>query len=259
MTPTDIITLSALHLAATVGPDHWHRTRPQPIHLTLHLHLTPSYLTTAGHSDNVTDSLHYGHLTKAVETRVHERTGGYPSPRALINDVTDAAFAFVRDAPDEVIHAVRVVLQLPKQILLAEGFEVELTTRASDWAPPSGGSGSTAGAIVRVTDLVLPVLVGVNPPERLAKQRVITHLTFSEASSRTSIEVIETSTHLTLEKLVYDILHTAYRASDAQNAFRMDAITVRCQKPSALSFADASGVEMTRTREAFQLVGEMNP
>lgn len=76
------------------------------------------------------------------------------------------------------------------------------------------------------------------------------------------LQEIETSAHLTLEKLVYEIIRTAYRALDADpnsgsdsNTCRIDAITVRCQKPSALSFADASEVEMTRTREALGLVG----
>ena len=56
---------------------------------------------------------------------------------------------------------------------------------------------------------------------------------------------------------MYEVIQTAYCASDVQSnsssgsdasASRIEAITVRCRKPSALSFADASGVEMTRTR-----------
>lgn len=71
------------------------------------------------------------------------------------------------------------------------------------------------------------------------------------------LQDVDNSTHLTLEKLVYETIHTAYRAFDAQpnSSSNIDAITVRCQKPSALSFADASEVEMTRTREALGLVG----
>jgi dihydroneopterin aldolase len=189
---SDTVSLSALHLAATVGPDQWHRTRPQPIQLSLYLHLAPLYLDTPGRSDDVADSLHYGHLAKAVERRVDARAadGYYASARALVEDVTDAAFAFARDAVGRdldavggVVHAVRVVLSLPKQILLARGFEVEFTTRASGALNTS----SKPGAIVRVTDLILPILIGVNPPERLAKQRLVTDLTFFEAA-RTSVE-----------------------------------------------------------------------
>ncbi|KAF8428468.1 tetrahydrobiopterin biosynthesis enzymes-like protein [Boletus edulis BED1] len=274
---TDIVSVAALHFAATIGPDHWHRTRPQPIQLSVHLHLAPLYLNTPGRSDDVRDSLHYGHLAKAVERRVGAKEEqGYATARALVEDVTDAVFAFARDSGAEVggvVHAVCVILSLPKQILLAEGFEVELTTRASDWTAQSTGSdrGSRPGAIVRVTDLVLPVLIGVNPPERLAKQRILTGITFFEAARTDTEDVyrevdypkvvqqittdIDRSSYLTLEKLVYEIIQTAYRTSDAQlnsnsdvSASRIDTITVRCRKPSALSFGDASGVEMTRTR-----------
>lgn len=206
-TATDIVSLTALHLSAAVGPDHWQRTRPQPIQLSLHLHLTPLYLDVPGQSDDVRDSLHYGHLAKAVERRVVSRAEqGYTSATALIEDVTDAAFSFVREAVvvaarggsdskgaeavGGVVQAVRVVLALPKQILLASGFEVELTTLASDWIARSVGSGtgSRAGAIVRVTDLILPVIIGVNPPERLAKQRVVTNLVFLETACNTDSE-----------------------------------------------------------------------
>lgn len=199
-TDTDIVSLSALHFAANIGPDHWHRTRPQPVQLSLHLHLAPFYLDTSGRSDDVADSLHYGHLTKAVERRVGARAEqGYASARALLNDVTEAAFEFAKEAVGEdvdavgsrIVHAVRLVLSVPKQILLAGWFEVELTTYASDWTSRSGsGADDTrprTGAIVRVVNLILPVLIGVNPPERLAKQRVVTDLTFFEAA-RTSVE-----------------------------------------------------------------------
>jgi len=289
---TDIVSVSAIQLAVTVGPDHWHRTRPQPVYLSLQLHLAPSYLNTPGKSDDVADSLHYGHLAKAVEKCVSGRAGGYATVRALLEDATDAAFIFAREAVGtpsqdgpgvgvaqaEVVRAVRVVVQLPKQILLAGSFEVELITPASDWVSGRvvAGSGtvagarSKAGAIIRVTNLTLPVLVGVNPPERLAKQRVVTHLTFFEAGpievERTGeqeslcdypaiiqqiVTDVESSSYLTLEKLVYEIIKTAYHTSDASQpgGSRIQAITVRCQKPSALSFADASEVEMTRTRQ----------
>lgn len=195
---TDIVSVSSIQLAVAVGPDHWHRTRPQPVYLSLQLHLASSYLNTPGKSDDVVDSLHYGHLAKALEKRVSGKAGGYATVRALLEDATDAAFAFARDAVGtpprdgvvaqaEVVRAVRVVVQLPKQILLAGSFEVELVTPGhcvSGTVVAGSGTvaaGSKAGAIIRVTNLTLPILIGVNPPERLAKQRVVTHLTFFEA------------------------------------------------------------------------------
>ena len=54
---------------------------------------------------------------------------------------------------------------------------------------------------------------------------------------------------------MHEVIHTACRvfdvhpnsASDA-GASRIEAIVVHCRKPSAVTFAATSGVEMTRTR-----------
>ena len=249
---TDIVSLSALHLATTIGPDHWNRTRPQPISLSLHLHLVPSYLNRPGQSDNVTDSLHYGHLSKAIEQRVGAKgERNYASARALINDVTAAAFQFAADAVSkdgdgngagEVAHAVRVVLELPKQIPLAGGFEVELTTRMLDWRSRA------PGAIVRVTDLILSVFIGVNPPERLSKQRVVTYLTFFEAecaSTSKSVEVqeidypsivkqIATASHILLLK--FSIVHrTLYRTLKTRPISHSKNSYMKSSRPRSVS------------------------
>jgi hypothetical protein len=62
------------------------------------------------------------------------------------------------------------------------------------------------------------------------------------------------------------VIQTASRAFDIHlnstsdaGLSRIEVITVRCRKPSALFFADVSGVEMTRTRtrEPSWLSGEI--
>ena len=57
---------------------------------------------------------------------------------------------------------------------------------------------------------------------------------------------IEVSSYLTLEKFVLQIVQSACLASE-----KSTAVTVRAQKPSALSFAQSSGVEITRPRTVF--------
>ena len=55
---------------------------------------------------------------------------------------------------------------------------------------------------------------------------------------------------------MYEVIRTVYRAfdvhpnstSDAGASRVAEAIVVHCRKPSAVTFAAASGVEMTRTR-----------
>ena len=57
---------------------------------------------------------------------------------------------------------------------------------------------------------------------------------------------MESSSHLTLERFVMQVLETSCMCSN-----RIEAVTARAQKPSALSFAESSGVEITRKRDAF--------
>ncbi|KIJ07690.1 hypothetical protein PAXINDRAFT_177668 [Paxillus involutus ATCC 200175] len=246
---TDVVFVDTLQLSATIGKDCWDRVRDQVVLLSIYLHLTPTFLDASARTDNVGDSVHYGHLTKAISSRVTKRKGSYTDVHALIEDATEAAFELAREPAD----AIRVVVQLPKQILLADGFSVEVTT-------PKGGIARDGRTVVRVKDLVLPVLIGVNPPERLAKQRVLANITFFERAGaghtgsavdypeivkKMSAEIDNTDFE-TLEKFVLEIVRTGCLASEA-----IEAVTVRCQKPSALSFAQSSGVEITRRREAF--------
>ncbi|KAG2139116.1 uncharacterized protein EDB93DRAFT_1242012 [Suillus bovinus] len=229
-TTTDVVLVDTIQLTANIGEDCWGRLREQPVFITVHLHLKPSFLQISGQSDNVIDSIHYGHLTKAVSSL----SESYTDVRALVHEVTQKAFALA----EENVDAVRVVIGLPKQILLANDFEIEVIT-------PRGQDSSQQTAKVSVKDLVMPVLIGVNPPERLAKQRVITNITFYERSG--VHEEIENTAYLTLEKFVLHIVRSSCLASDA-----IEAVTTRSQKPSALSFAHSSGVEMTRYRDAFK-------
>ena len=284
---TDIVFLDSIQLTTTVGADCWGKPKAQQVLASVYLHLKPSFLDACGTSDDVTDSVHYGHLAKAVSALVSEKTRSgvhYSNVHALIEDVTRAAF----ELAGESAVAVRVVVDLPKQILLASGFSVEVTTpRAAKAGISEADNPAAFPTIVRVKDLDLPVLIGVNPPERLARQRVITNITFSErlpsytssafdslseaidypkivqhlyevCSFRyhhrthayiTVLQLINVSSYLTLEKLVLELCRACLRATPS----RIDAVTIRCEKPSAIAFARVSGVEMTRTREAVGL------
>jgi hypothetical protein len=58
--------------------------------------------------------------------------------------------------------------------------------------------------------------------------------------------------YLTLEKMVWEIT----RAACVILGERIEKITVRAQKPSAISFARSSGVEMTRRMSDFEVGSE---
>ncbi|KDR78138.1 hypothetical protein GALMADRAFT_119053 [Galerina marginata CBS 339.88] len=247
----DVVFVDSLRVAANIGRDCWGRAREQPVELTVYLHLKESYLGAAGESDNVVDSVHYGHLTKAISNLIKSRTEsdtpGFDNADDLTRAVTERAFELAGEAAAEV----RVVLDVPKMILLATGLSVDVTT--------AKGTLGVLSKKVLVKDIVIPVIIGVNPPEREVKQRVVVNIIFHENTSSVSgpapnyqetvsrlSKDIEASSYLTLEKFVMQIVRSSCLSSE-----RISAVTVRAQKPSALSFAQSSGVEITRRRESF--------
>lgn len=258
---TDVVFIDSLQLSANIGPDCWGRTRSQFVLISVYLHLHSTFLTKAGQSDDVADSVHYGHLSKAISRLLEVPNVSFAGAEGLVEAVTEVALSLAGEAASQV----RVVVDVPKFILLAAGFSVDGTTKGNVRFPVK----------VSVKDLILAVIIGVNPPEREAKQQVIINLVFVEVpefhqpidyvgiigkiskvhpsfrlplakSSRRVLQSIEASSYLTLEKFVFEIVRAACLSSDA-----LQVVTVRAQKPSALSFAHSSGVEITRPRASF--------
>lgn len=170
---TDLVFVDTLRVEAILGDDCWGRARAQPVAISVYLHLHPAFLQTAGRTDDVRDSVHYGHLAKEVARLVRAKSESlqpaFDGPDALIAAVSDAAFALAGEAAA----AVRVVLSVPKMVLLASGFSVDATT-------VKGAPNVVTEKKVVVEDIITPVLIGVNPPERESKQRAIVNITFYE-------------------------------------------------------------------------------
>ncbi|KAJ8690788.1 hypothetical protein PTI98_012187 [Pleurotus ostreatus] len=240
----DKVFVDTLQLAAQVGSDCWGRPRSQQISLSIYLHLSPLFLERAGISDDVEHSVHYGHLTKSITQLVQADGAAFFSVDDLIDRVAVQAFELAGGSAVEV----RVVVDLPKLILLAGGFEVDVTL-------------PTRRKIVSVKDLVLFVIIGVNAPERESKQRVIVNISFVEKVGAGWVDYaqivdaiqkrMEATEYLTLEKFVLETVRLACVTS-----VNIQAATVRAQKPSALSFAHSSGVEITREQSHFTTVPE---
>jgi FolB domain-containing protein len=166
--PTDIVFINAIELSANVGPDRWGRARPQPVLVSVYLHLRSSYLVRAGESDHVEDSVHYGHLSKAISNIV-EADNTFSSVGGLVDVATKVAFELAGEAAV----AVKVVVDFRQMLLVADELSVEVTT-------PAATSSRDAPARVTVKDMLLTTIIGVNPPERKAKQRVIINIVFFE-------------------------------------------------------------------------------
>ncbi|PFH45854.1 hypothetical protein AMATHDRAFT_8571 [Amanita thiersii Skay4041] len=244
---SDTVFIEKLGLSVNIGRDRWGASKAQPLFISVYLHLTPNgYLTRAGESDDVRDSIHYGHLTKAV-TRLVEERKEFNGIGPLVDAVAQAAFNMAGSSLGEV----RIVVELPKMVLLAQGGMIVETTI---------GQGMGKRTKVYVKDMGFNVIVGVNEPERETKQRVVVNLEvverenteskvdYSEVVKRLAKD-IEHMEYLTLEKMVWEITRAACLLLGEQV---VETVTVRVQKLSALSFAQSSGVEMTRRVSDFR-------
>ncbi|KAJ8489163.1 hypothetical protein ONZ45_g13685 [Pleurotus djamor] len=160
----DKVFVDTLQLSGTVGKDCWGRLKPQQVTISIYLHLKPLFLDRAGLSDDVRDSVHYGHLTKSITNIVQSDTAAFKSVDDLARALVKEASKLAGDAAVEV----RLIIGLPKFILMANGFEVDWTSSSTE-------------RTVSVKDLILYVIIGVNPPEREAKQRVIVNISVMDS------------------------------------------------------------------------------
>lgn len=176
----DVVYVEAIELSATIGSDWWGRVRPQPISVSVYLHLKPSHLDIAGTTDDVADSIHYGHLCKSITALAQDPQASFASAHDLARQVAEAAISFAGD----VVTYVRVIIGSSKLIPLALTFELEMVVH--NLPPSASESASPAGNVrARVNGLTLATIIGVNPPEREAKQRVITNITIVEKDNAT--------------------------------------------------------------------------
>lgn len=113
---------------------------------------------------------------------------------------------------------------------------------------------------IRIKDLLLRCIVGINPEEREKKQDVVINLTLfadlSRAGSSDDIadtvnyktvkngigELVETSSFYLVEKLAEEI------AQKCLSEPGVEAVSVSVDKPGALRFARSVGVELLRFR-----------
>jgi len=259
----DAIYLSNLALTTTIAPgDVWSRAgKPTPVTLSVRLILPSQDLARAGDSDNVEHTVSYGTLAKEVMKAITSK-GNFSSLREFAEHVSLAALVLAgrKDV------AVETRSVLPEGLLLAEGVGVE-TRLVGD----PGMMSEQAGAMLFVDRLRVACVVGVNPHERLQKQWVVIDLrlwefpedlwTMYPAAMRTVVDVslarprlerdtdcrqtVKQSEFLTIETLATEI------AMVMCVKFFVELITVAVEKPSALTFAKGSGVEITRSRKFF--------
>ncbi|OBZ87108.1 Folic acid synthesis protein fol1 [Choanephora cucurbitarum] len=257
----DKILIKNLVLKNVAGVEAWQRLKSQPVVITVELFTD---ITAAGNTDHVTNTIHYGHVTKAI-TKLGE-TSTFPTLEALAHAVVKLCCVQFGAARTQ------VVVEQPKALLHAAASGVKLARAIEDYKDLASDvietTGQVSGLGVRdeifVRDLRLHTIVGVNPWEREEKQVVIINLKVYPSSIpygdhlladaernkshnlrtivRTLTRHIEASGYKTIEAFGVTVARLALEKC------HVNKVSVRVEKPSAILFADCSGLEVTRDR-----------
>lgn len=192
----DIVLINRLRINSKIGTDRWGKVREQPIFISIQIEVP---LEACCRSDNVADSIHYGHLAKDVTQHVEGSL--FSDLGRVAESVADLVLAM-----DPKVQAVEVQADAPNQFLLASSLSTQLQRT-------QGGNAAleVQRDKIRINGLRLGIIIGVNPPERIAKQIVLVDITFH---AFTWSEQDWNTTHATLVEV---ILFTSFQYSATQS------------------------------------------
>ncbi|KAK9375764.1 Dihydropteroate synthase-like protein [Lipomyces chichibuensis] len=245
--PPDVISVRELTLKTRkAGLDTWHRAgRNQPVTVDAWVRAP---VAVAGISDLVSESVHYGTLSKAI-TKVVEGNDDAAedcTPRKLAAEVVSSAFGIGAEY-------VRVRLTFPKKLLRADSAGVEI---AKHKYTPYGSDPVTVDVDEKafIEGLHAFGIIGVNPWERVEKQEVVVGVEVHGPGSgdidivRVADDVanvVENTSYQTIEALVTALT----RFLCVEKA--LEKVTVRAEKPRAIAFARGPAVKITRSRRYY--------
>lgn len=226
------------------GLDAWGRVLPQPVHVDAVLRTDVSQ---AGQSDHLPYSHNYGVLYRAIEALQSSPPG---------TDLAQVAEGAAR-ACVQTCHApwAEVQVRLPRALLRAKFVGLHLVRTPASYVSKSDDSVSSHDYLM-VHGLDMLAILGVNPWERLDKQRVVMDLDVwpprtapdaYAALARDACACVEASSFLTIESLATHVAHQLLQAHP------IEQVRVRIEKPSAIMHAQCSCVEVVRHRAFFAL------
>ncbi|KAL4979306.1 hypothetical protein BDW66DRAFT_128154 [Aspergillus desertorum] len=209
-------------------------------------------------------------VRRMAHVQSRRRSSASASDARAVNFNSSSSSSSTGGPIDDVYGQCEVWLHLPKALLRAEnGLHYRSSTV---WGYRQG---STAGGVVnsskrcpvvleeefRIEGIRCYCILGVNSHERVEKQAVIISLEFKgpgqlawgstvvdtyQAMTRAVAERVEETSFQTVEALA------TFVARIVTVDYANERVTVRVEKPSALAFVEASGVEVTRTQAFFE-------
>lgn len=253
----DLVFVRELYVKALTGVDAWQRPQPQPVSISIWLQTS---VAQAGTTDHLVYSLNYDVISRKI-TRMVEG-GKFKSLEEIADNVGNEV---LKDSA--IGQWCKIHVKKPRALLRAGAAEIIVTRKKKPLSSSNSISGEEGYEIVPAdgtTDVVLiqklqlTTIIGVNTIERLHKQNVVIDLTLYRPTGRKynkrydfrecvdAVEShVEDSSYKTVEAFVTSVAEVVCR-------FGVDKVTVRAEKPSAITFADAAGVEITRDRAYFK-------
>ncbi|KAF1981928.1 FolB-domain-containing protein, partial [Aulographum hederae CBS 113979] len=227
--------------------DQWHRANyPQPASIDCRIRTS---IAEAGKSDDVANTVNYGTLSKAIH-----KLAAYSKSFDDLKAFAEALCKTASETAGNDTHkdcAVEVTVTLPQALILGEGFGIQLKQDKSG----KEDALQTQSLHAFVRSLRVACVIGINPHERVEKQPVVLDLTFYEVKDalfkeyatvvKRISDMIEQSSYGTLEALATNVARIACESG------LMETVNVAVNKPAAIRFAVASGVEITRDRAFF--------
>ncbi|KAI8911553.1 Dihydropteroate synthase-like protein, partial [Gorgonomyces haynaldii] len=236
----DKLIVKNLQLRNTLGADAWELEQKQPLLLDITAFFD---VGDAAEHDLLTSSVSYAtiakHCQKYVETNDHKTLESVSSGIALVC------------LSDFDLPKVTITVRKPRGLLHAKAVGIEITRTRDDLE-------ALKSAFLMSLDLSVNCIVGVFPWERAEKQRVVLNLSMFVPSDHTVAldrpkianyrtvtravqQYVEQSTFKTVEALALGICNIMTKQC------HIPKVTVRLEKPSAITFATGAGIEMTRT------------
>eukprot|EP00123_Amoebidium_parasiticum_P012036 comp21074_c0_seq1/m.28386 comp21074_c0_seq1/g.28386 ORF comp21074_c0_seq1/g.28386 comp21074_c0_seq1/m.28386 type:complete len:287 (-) comp21074_c0_seq1:230-1090(-) len=270
----DKVMVANLTCRGIIGVERWEREKKQTVVINLTLWTD---VTHTGETDLLKYSHNYGKCSNVVMKFAEHSQ--FKTVEALASGVAQLLVTKCGVAK------VTVKVDKPAALLYAKSAGVEVTRTALDFPngflryhrdnlnpedenmsftfDPEDGPNPHPEDRIHITDLLVRCIIGINPWEREEKQTVLINLLLHADLGRPGredtvtgsvnyrtvckrvIEFAEKSEYKTLEAFVTACARLCVLE------LNVPTVTVRAQKPSALIFADSSGVEITRSRQDF--------
>ncbi|KAB5580017.1 Dihydroneopterin aldolase-domain-containing protein [Coniochaeta sp. 2T2.1] len=286
--PKAVVRVRNLQAIVQGGTDAWGRPgKAQPALISAEISFVHPFGTVCSDDRLSPETVHYGKLSKAILEAVDDLnneppplgTDGRPSSDAspTMKDVLDMIWARLTGLPVDgnaeefsgsgetpflnlrFIRFMSIKLTFPKASLLGEGVSLTASTL---YGPFAGGYGCLRYALsLRLCNLKVPTLIGVNPNERHNKQFCVADIELENficlEDMYTDLEkaVVSTMSHSSFETLealgakVTEVIFREVKLLSAGDVGRDVELPIRVtlEKPTAVPMADCPVVEMRTT------------